>query len=165
MNGESKLLRVVLDYDLLLADILWPMGQAPGILPLALKGLIQPAFCVRVLKNYTRMLSDPNLGLDPEDVVKIIDRINRVGVCVRTRRQSSVHGLNDWDRRLISCAVASNADALISLTPVRFGHGSIKNVSILNPADFAKQYMHRFALMDARSTTKMESPFQIGDHV
>ncbi|MDP8254374.1 MAG: hypothetical protein P9M14_01360 [Candidatus Alcyoniella australis] len=159
----SEALRVVLDYDLLAADVLWPKGRAPGILPLALDGRIHATFDPQMLKSYTTLLCDSELGLDPDDVVELIDSLTRNGCCVRTRRPSSVPGLSDPDRRLLACAVAGRADALISMRPERFGHSRVRNVSIVDPSRFNALFISRISLPPQEGADTIGPTIEVGE--
>ena len=128
-------MRAVLDTNVIVSGLNFP-GNERMVLELALRGRFELFLSWFMLGEVSGMLTR-KLGWDQERAVKAISALQNAATVVEPPRLEEVIGGGHPDNRILECALAANADCLVTgdrrhLLPI----GEHKGVSIVNAPRF-----------------------------
>ena len=126
-------MRVVLDTNVYISALMF--GGAPGILlDLALAGGLQLIVSPALLDELRDKLIG-KFGLDPLDVQVILAKLTGVAALVSPTESLRVVADDPDDDRVLECAIAGNADAIISGDRHLLALGAFQEIPILKVRD------------------------------
>jgi uncharacterized protein len=109
----------VLDTNCIVSALLKPQGNERRILQLALARQFQLLASPAILNEYESVLNRPKLRLTDSEVKNALTGIRRVATLIEP--DFTVHVSTDEpDNRFLECAVAGNAEYLVTANPRHF---------------------------------------------
>ncbi len=144
MPPAARLLRVVLDTNVLFSALAFPADSPPSkVLSLVLNGNVRAFVSPFIVDELERNLRD-GARWDEERLLALRRRLRSVVTVVRPRVRLQVIKRLDADNRILECAVAADADILITgdlrdLRPL----GSFRDTEILTPREFLTRHFPR----------------------
>ncbi len=127
--------QVVLDSNVLISAIMF--GGTPGrVLNLVIAGTVRCGISLPILDEVREVLQRPKFGFTAEQALVIVEELH--GLCqlvVPTSRVRAVPSDPD-DDMVLECALAVQADAIVSGDSHLLNLGCYRGVRILSPADF-----------------------------
>lgn len=108
-----RIIRVVLDTNVLISAHLNGEGYERHALDLALAGKLQLAVSEAILDEYAGVLSRPKFAIMPRQVARSLRLIRASARIVHPRNESAVTR-DPADNRFLECAEAARADFLVT---------------------------------------------------
>lgn len=126
--------RVVLDTNVWISAILFG-GKPAQVVQLALRGQIHIAISPTLKSELGGVLTEKFLF--PEDIVEtVITEISAFGLLTHPTEKISAVKDDPADDRVLECAVAAKADAIVSGDRHLLNLGSFRGIPILSPQNF-----------------------------
>lgn len=141
MKTGSNPLRAVLDTNVLFSAVGFPSDSPPSkVLDLARTGQFEGVTSAFILEELTRNLRE-NLAWEEEALIRLRRKLKSVLTIIEPRIHANVIKRKDSDNRILECAVASKAAALITgdLKDLR-SLGHFQGIEILTPREFLHKY-------------------------
>jgi len=134
------MLLIVLDTNVLVSGMLNVKGSPGKVLDLVLTNQIQIAYDNRILGEYEEVLTRPELRLDQNKVVGVVDHIELSGIIIE-RNDLPKDGYTDLDDIMFAeVFITSNADALVTGNLRHYKPLLEQNAAVLSPAQFLEKY-------------------------
>ena len=134
------MLLIVLDTNVLVSGMLNVKGSPGKVLDLVLTNQIQIAYDNRILGEYEEVLTRPELRLDQNKVVGVVDHIELSGIIIE-RNDLPKDGYTDLDDIMFAeVFITSNADALVTGNLRHYKPLLEQNAEVLSPAQFLEKY-------------------------
>ena len=135
------MVRVVIDTNLLLSAILTHRGNPARILNLFRKDLIEIAISDDILKEMDRVLHYPKLkkrhGWSPQEISLFLKELRQFCIVVQPpTRESLIIEKDPTDDKYLDCAVASEANYIITGDQDLLGIGQYQGIKIVTPKVF-----------------------------
>lgn len=141
--GTKKVKRVVIDTNVVISGLLF--GGTPGqIVSLWKSGFIHPLVTAEILEEYLKVLAYPKFNLSEQEIIyliyhEIMPYFEIVEVCGQLSASKAV--TKDLaDDKFIYCALAGNAEVIISGDRHLLEIGSFKEINIQNPTQFLNNF-------------------------
>jgi uncharacterized protein len=132
-------MRVVLDTNVLVSGLLWPDGAPARIVRLAVAGALCVLHDDRIVREYREVLARPRFGLDPVDVVTVVDAILATGEAV-VAEPLAIRLPDPDDLPFVEVAVTGRADAIVTGNRAHFPAGVRAKVAVRAPADLVAEW-------------------------
>jgi len=132
-------LRIVLDSNVIISAFLFG-GQPARIVEHVLDGSIQCFVSLPILDEIRDVLHRPKFGLSSEQALAFIEELHRLCLAVTpTTRIRTIRADHD-DNRVLECALAAEADEIVSGDSHLLELGQWQGIRILPPADFIREF-------------------------
>lgn len=131
---------VILDTNVLISGILFG-GKPREVLRLAIAGVIAAYLSPSMLRELREVLVRPKFKLPSEVAFAIVEQLQLNLKMVYSREVIPVIEADPDDDAVIACAVAAQADFIITGDPHLLDLGTYQQIEILSPA----AYLVRFA--------------------
>lgn len=151
MASGPRPFRIVADTNVLVSAFAFGRNSPPlQILDMARQGRLQAVVSPFIVEELERVLTS-KLGWDADRLAKLRVKLRATLLLARPRARVDAAGVPEPDRRILECAVAARADALVTgdrrhLRPL----GSIQGIPILLPAEFLQRHGNLPALTGPR---------------
>ncbi len=134
------MLLIVLDTNVLVSGLLNAKGAPGKVLDLILNNQIQIACDNRILGEYEEVLVRPELHLDQNKVIGIVDHIELSGIIIEPN-DLPYDGYTDPDDIMFAeVFITSNADALVIGNLRHYKPLLEQNAMVFSPAQFLGKY-------------------------
>ena len=134
------MLLIVLDTNVLVSGMLNVKGSPGKVVDLVLTNQIQIAYDNRILGEYEEVLTRPELRLDQNKVVGVVDHIELSGIIIEPNDLPK-DGYTDLDDIMFAeVFITSNADALVTGNLRHYKPLLEQNAEVLSPAQFLEKY-------------------------
>ena len=130
-----KRLRIVPDTNVIISGILF--GGIPRlILDMLISGQHDFFLSMQILEEIREVLNRPKFGFDNESALLLIEELH--SLCKIVKPTKSINFIIDDpdDNKILECAVAANAEIIISGDSHLLSVGSCKDIKILSPRQF-----------------------------
>ncbi len=140
MTAAYKKLRVVLDTNVLISALGFLGRETGKIWDLAEESGYELFLSEFILDELLRNLAG-KAGLSENDAAEVIERVRDFSVIAVPKSKVSVIRQKDADNRILECAVAANADVIVTgnmrhIRPL----GSFRGIAILTPREFLDKH-------------------------
>jgi putative PIN family toxin of toxin-antitoxin system len=133
-------MRVVIDTNVLVSRYMAPQGTPARIMAAWEKGAFELLVSAAILSEYRRVLSYPQVRryhhLDDGRIRRIVRRIRRAAIVTAPDQPVDVVKDDPADNALLECAIAGNADAIVSGDRHLLALGEYAGIPIMTPAAF-----------------------------
>ena len=133
------MLRVVYDTNVIVSAVLKSGSLPAALLTLALQGRVKLCVSPAVLDEYREVLHRPKFGLRPESVDALVQDITHTARFVRPTERIA-NPLDEKDSHLLECAVAADADFLVTGNIKHFPAPQFRKIRIVTPTLFAVSF-------------------------
>ncbi|MBI4431327.1 MAG: putative toxin-antitoxin system toxin component, PIN family [Candidatus Omnitrophica bacterium] len=133
-------MKIVLDTNVLVSGLLFPLHIPGEIARLIASGQIQLCYDGRILAEYRRVLLRPKFGFEQSYVDALLDQISTIGH--RTITQPlSIHLPDRSDEPFLEVAASGGVKYLVTGNLKDFPNAhEIYRIRIISPADFLEAY-------------------------
>ncbi|MCJ7432105.1 MAG: putative toxin-antitoxin system toxin component, PIN family, partial [Anaerolineales bacterium] len=139
-GAEDLMLLIVLDTNVLVSGMLNVKGSPGKVLDLILGNQIQVVYDNRILGEYEEVLTRPELRLDQNKVIGVVDHIELSGIIIEPNDLPK-DGYTDLDDIMFAeVFITSNADALVTSNLRHYKPLLEQNAVVLSPAQFLERY-------------------------
>ncbi|MBW1698891.1 MAG: putative toxin-antitoxin system toxin component, PIN family [Deltaproteobacteria bacterium] len=138
--GTIKVIRAVLDTNVVVSALLF--GGVPGnLVSLYKTGRLQLLVSQQIIDEYLRVLAYPKFRLSVDEIYYLIyEEILSSCKVVNVKAGPVIIKQDPADDKFLHCAVAGKAHTVISGDQHLLAMQSYRNIKILTPADFLKQF-------------------------
>jgi len=126
---------VVLDSNVLISAIVFG-GKPRVILESIIEGKLKLAFSEALLEEIEAVLQGKKFRFSPQITDLIITELQSISEILHPTSTVSVIKKDPADNKVIECAIAANADFIISGDAHLLELGEYRNIKILSPSDF-----------------------------
>jgi putative PIN family toxin of toxin-antitoxin system len=133
--------RVTADSNVWVSALIWG-GKPLQLLELALQGEVELVISPDILNESLRVLRE-KIGLDVDDLQKAEDYIRRCTRLVEPTEKLDVVQSDPDDNRVLQCAVAADADTVVSGDLDLLRMGSFREIRILMVSEFLVGFQAR----------------------
>lgn len=134
------MLLIVLDTNVLVSGMLNVKGSPGKVLDLVLTNQIQIAYDNRILGEYEEVLTRPELRLDQNKVIGVVDHIELSGIIIEPNDLPKDGYTDPDDIMFAEVFITSNADALVTGNLRHYKPLLEQNAVVLSPAQFLEKY-------------------------
>jgi putative PIN family toxin of toxin-antitoxin system len=134
------MLLIVLDTNVLVSGMLNVKGSPGKVVDLVLTNQIQIAYDNRILGEYEEVLTRPELRLDQNKVVGVVDHIELSGIIIEPSDLPKDGYTDPDDIMFAEVFITSNADALVTGNLRHYKPLLEQNAEVLSPAQFLEKY-------------------------
>lgn len=134
------MLLIVLDTNVLVSGMLNVKGSPGKVVDLVLTNQIQIAYDNRILGEYEEVLTRPELRLDQNKVVGVVDHIELSGIIIEPNDLPKDGYTDPDDIMFAEVFITSNADALATGNLRHYKPLLEQNAEVLSPAQFLEKY-------------------------
>ena len=131
--------RVVLDTNVIVSGIVFG-GKPRKVLQLALNGSLSAYLSPDMLRELQDVLARPKFRLSAEFVHMIVEAIQSITAMVFPKKVVAVVAADPDDDAVIACAVAAEADFIITGDPHLLPLTSYRHIRIVSPANYLDQF-------------------------
>jgi putative PIN family toxin of toxin-antitoxin system len=107
------MIRAVLDTNILVSALLSPFGNEAQVLGAVRKDLLVPCLSELILEEYSTVLPRPKFGFKREEVLGLLGMLRARGLHFEPDSAAGVSP-DPGDDRFIACALAANADFIVT---------------------------------------------------
>jgi len=133
------MIKAVYDTNVIVAAVINPDGLPALLLDLATQDRIQLFLSNFLLREYEAVLRRPKFGFSPAKVRNVVRAIRAHATVVKPRETLQV--LTDpSDNQILSCAVESRVDYLVTGNKRHFRFSVFRGVAIVSPRRFWEIY-------------------------
>ena len=132
--------KIVLDTNVFISAILFG-GQPREVLNAAIEGRIKLFVSEPILAEITNVLQRKKFNFPADIIPSIINEIEAISDYLHTSENISAIKEDPADNRVLECAVAANSDMIITGDKHLLNLKSYKNILIITPANFIKNYL------------------------
>ncbi|MDQ2803801.1 MAG: putative toxin-antitoxin system toxin component, PIN family [Pseudomonadota bacterium] len=132
------MIRAVIDTNVLVSGLLSPNGNAALVLLAVQQGLVHPCFSDAILDEYTAVLGRPRFGFSPEEIDALLLMFRTKGEFFQPDA-SPIRSPDPADTKFIHCALAANADYLVTGNKRDFPDASYGSTRVVNVAELIDQ--------------------------
>ena len=130
-----KRLRIVLDTNVIISGILFG-GIPRSILDMLISGKHDFSLSMPIIEEIREVLNRPKFGFDNEKALLLIEELHSLCTIVKPRKSINFILDDPDDNKILGCAVAADADIIISGDSHLLSIGSYKGIKILSPRQF-----------------------------
>jgi putative PIN family toxin of toxin-antitoxin system len=134
--------RIVLDTNVLISAIVFG-GKPRRVLDLVISGLVDCSLSIAILDELKDVLQRPKFGFSPALCFQIIEELHGVCDIISPTISVDVIRSDPDDNRVLECAVEAQANFIVSGDPHLLNLGKFKEIRILSPADYLKEFEGR----------------------
>lgn len=134
------MLLIVLDTNVLVSGMLNIKGSPGKVLDLILSNQIQIAYDNRILGEYEEVLARPELRLDQNKVIGVVDHIELSGIIIEPKDLPKDGYTDPDDIMFAEVFITANADALLTGNLRHYKPLLEQNAEVLSPAQFLEKY-------------------------
>lgn len=131
--------RVVLDTNVLVSGLGWP-GASSKLVKLCLDETLRLVLSSEILRELERVLSYPKFKFSEKDVSEYLDILTQAAELVEPDFRLAAVPDDESDNRILECALAGGADAIVSGDRHLKTLGSYENIPILTPQAFLEEH-------------------------
>jgi len=133
------MIKAVYDTNVIVAALINPYGLPALLLDLATQDRIQLFLSSFLVREYEAVLRRPKFGFSPAKVRNVVRAIRAHATVVKPRETLQV--LTDpSDNQILSCAVESRVDYLVTGNKRHFPFSDFRGVAIVSPRRFWEIY-------------------------
>ncbi len=133
--GVSRLIKVVLDTNILVSSVFWKKGNPHKVVGLALDKKIKVFTSTEILKELEKVLRRD--FKEDEDFIKDqTDLILEYAEVIKTTSKMDVVKDDPDDNKIVGCAVDSKSDYIITGDPHLLKLKEFKGIKIINSREF-----------------------------
>ena len=127
-----KRLRIVLDTNVIISGILFG-GIPRSILDMLISGKHDFFLSMAIIEEIREVLNRPKFGFDNGNALMVVEELH--SLCTIVKPVKSIKFIIDdpADNKILECAVAANAEIIISGDSHLLSVGSYKGIKILSP--------------------------------
>jgi len=133
------LFKVVFDTNVLISAILFG-GHPRKCFELVLEGKIELFISKGIIDEFEGVLKREKFGIPEETLRYIISSLDSIANFVNPEAKYDIVEKDPEDNKFIECAIAADADFIISGDAHLLEISQFRKTKILNPSDFLKQY-------------------------
>ena len=137
MLQVNRIVKIVLDTNVLVSAFLNPYGKPARILRLILQGEIEMIVDERILDEYEAVLLRPVFGLHRRDVMTVLDVLRSISIQALAY-SGKVELPDEGDEPFLEVALSGMADAIVTGNSRHFPARRCKGVKILSPEEFLR---------------------------
>ncbi len=130
--------RVVLDSNVIISGVLFG-GPPACIMEFALRERIACFTSLPILDEIRDVLQRPKFGLSPDQALSLIEDLHDLCVIVTPTRHIRAVDADPDDNAILECAVAADAETIVSGDSHLLGLVKWKHIRILSPSDALKE--------------------------
>jgi putative PIN family toxin of toxin-antitoxin system len=127
--------KVVIDSNVFISAFGWD-GKPEAVLQLLEQKKIVNHLTAEIFEELKRVVAYPKLKFSPSLQTKIIEFVFSWSQLIQVRENFAMIADDPDDDKFIECAVAANAEYIISGDPHLLALGSFRDIQIVNPAAF-----------------------------
>lgn len=141
--GTVQIMRVVIDTNVVVSALLF--NGTPGkLIPMWKEKLILPLISRKILEEYLRVLAYPKFELTEADINFLIyNEILPWFQTVEVKRTEKIVREDPSDDKFLACAIAGNADIVVSGDRHLLDLGSFKSIQIMTPSQLLQKETRR----------------------
>ena len=127
-----KRLRIVLDTNVIISGILFG-GIPRSILDMLISGQHDFFLSMAIIEEFREVLNRPKFGFDNGNALMVVEELH--SLCTIVKPVKSIKFIIDdpADNKILECAVAANAEIIISGDSHLLSIGSYNGIKILSP--------------------------------
>ena len=135
---QSDMTRIVLDTNVLVSALLFP-GELERIVTGCKSGAFVPVFSRETFDEFRKVLAYPKFELTAQEIVALIED-EVLPFCEVVDVNEEIRGVcrDPADDPFLACAVAANADCIVSGDRDLLNLGSFRNIPIITAAAFLR---------------------------
>ncbi|OGV70554.1 MAG: putative toxin-antitoxin system toxin component, PIN family [Lentisphaerae bacterium RIFOXYB12_FULL_65_16] len=126
---------IVLDTNVLVSSFLSPHGPPADTVRIALAGVVELVVDARILAEYRDVLTRPEFDFPPDKVEAFLHDFEALAEMV-TPTPCGVSLPDEDDLPFLECAIAGQADYLVTGNPRHFPAPAREFVTVLSPREF-----------------------------
>lgn len=130
--------RVVLDSNVIISGILF-QGPPRRILEYAIDSKIECYISLPILDEVRDVLQRPKFGFSPEQALTIAEEIHELCYIVAPGEHIDVIEADPDDNKILECALAADAQLIVSGDSHLLDLSQWQNIQIISPATFASR--------------------------
>lgn len=130
-------LRVVYDTNVIVSAALKPESLPASLVSLAMTRRVRLFVSPAILEEYEAVLKRPKFRLDSKRVEAFLRDLRKAATRVWPSRRVT-EAPDEADNRFLECAVAAQADYLVTGNKKHFPLPEIEGTRIVSPAEFAR---------------------------
>ncbi len=131
--------KVVFDTNVLISAILFG-GYPRKCFELVIEGKIELYISEEIIGEFEGVLKREKFGVAKENLHYIVSSLNSFANFVKPETKLNIVKKDPEDNKFVECAIAAEADFIISGDTHLLELSKIRKIKILNPADFLKHY-------------------------
>jgi len=132
-------LRIVLDSNVIISAFLFG-GQPARIVGYVLDGSLQCFVSMAIFDEIQDVLQRPKFGLSAEQALAFIEELHNLCWLVTPTTRVRAIRTDPDDNRVLECALAADADMIISGDSHLLNLGQWQDIRILSPAEFIREF-------------------------
>ena len=140
------MIRVVLDTNVLVAALLTPAGNPAQLVEAVRSHQLAPAYSSAILTEYKEVLARPKFGFTPEEIQGLIQLIQSVGTGIEPHpalSKSIPLSPDPDDNHVILCAVASQAEYIVTGNAKHFPLSAYGSARVMQPREMLEELRTR----------------------
>jgi putative PIN family toxin of toxin-antitoxin system len=130
---------IVVDTNVIISGLLKSFSDSSVILNLVLSGKVKLAYDMRILKEYEEVLRKKKFDINSQYIESIVTQIKEEGEYINTIPLKGSLPDKD-DEPFLEAALGGRIDVIITGNKKHFPKEICKNVNILSPSEFLKNY-------------------------
>jgi putative PIN family toxin of toxin-antitoxin system len=130
-----KRLRIVLDTNVIISGILFG-GIPRSILDMLISGKHDFSLSMAIIEEIREVLNRPKFGFDNGNALMVVEELHSLCTIVKPVKLINFIVDDPADNKILECAVAANAEIIISGDSHLLSVGSYKGIKILSPRQF-----------------------------
>ncbi|MDD5484103.1 MAG: putative toxin-antitoxin system toxin component, PIN family [Kiritimatiellae bacterium] len=131
--------RIVLDSNVIISAFLFG-GHPARIVEHVLDGSLQCFVSLAILDEIRDVLQRPKFGLSSEQALAFIEELHNLCRAVTPTARVRAINADPDDNRVLECALAADADTIVSGDSHLLNLGQWQNIRILAPAEFIREF-------------------------
>jgi uncharacterized protein len=129
-------LQAVYDTNIIVSGTLVPGSIPASLISLVLQGTVKLCLSPAIIEEYCEVMLRPKFGFQAEAVVTFLHELQTSALMVHPTELVTISP-DEADNRFLECAVAANADYLVTGNAKHFPAAAYQSTRIVSPADFA----------------------------
>ncbi len=129
-------LRVVYDTNVIVSAALKPGSLPASLVSLAMTRRVRLFVSLAILDEYAAVLRRPKFRLDPIRIDAFLRDLHKAAVTVRPSERVR-EAPDEADNRFLECALAAQADYLVTGNKKHFPRPAFERTKVVSPAEFA----------------------------
>jgi hypothetical protein len=126
--------RIVLDSNVIISGFLFG-GHPARLLDHAIGGSMACFMSLSMLDEIREVLQRPKFGLTPDQALTLVEQLHDLCEMVRPRKRVQVIAADPDDNAILECALAANAEIIVTGDAHLLDLGQWQGIRILSPAD------------------------------
>ena len=129
---------VVLDTNIIISAILFG-GKPKAVIDLIISGTVFCSLSLPIIEELISVLQRPKFGFSASACLQVVEQLHGICRIVSPQVHLDVITEDPDDNRILECAVAANADFIITGDPHLLKIQSFKGIRIMRPAEFLQK--------------------------